>query len=1557
MDLLAAIGFLSSLVTFEEAGRSWLEIIKDKKKKNDINISKWDSDDPLVQRCLDKFKTEMWEEYNDHIFGDDEIDNIISEFFAQNRTLLVNYEEKVQLTSIIRDIFYTYNEYTKSRMSSGERTLHNTILESCSQIMDKLDSIQNQSQKENIKKFLRAVESSKAIELENIEEFINGEYEIDRDDLIGIINADGERLVSIQGSAGSGKSVVCKKLLHEKEYVLVTRAENLSTIKRVNELWDCDLEDAIQWLDNELLYIFIDAIEFIADCGDSSFLLLQDIYRIAEKYSNVRVITSCRSTDSSAFMKINTKHKIKIYEIPDLSTAEVDRIAKKYSIISSLQKNKKYADLLKSPFYINLIISGGFAEDNIYDENDFRNLIWERIVCLKDKCKKYGVLQSNIRKAVENIVFERARCFSVGVDSDIVESDILETLYSEGIIVDSGNRIRLKYDIFEDICFERYIDKTFDSCRGEYNCFFSEIEKLGRCIYRRYQIWISNKLFVQTDREKFIYTLLKCDDIEFDWKKQTEIGIVKSKYCGLFFDEFYSLLDETVLVGLMDITNLYAFEAKIIYSPLIMQVAPVGTARERLINAIYDERINIENNRDSIIKLCDDYANSINRTDEGKKKTCRIIINFIEELVEKGRQSKSFYEYDDKIVQLFLIVIKMTESSKQWVEKFIEEMIDEYHSGTSRKESVSEKVLEAIVKQCTISFAKELPQLACKSAETLWKKRELRNRFLYAFVESDLDNTRSYGLSNNADNYDNRRNGVYNNSFLWLVMRNHFDIFLEWAISFINNAVQTFFETVPNGLERVQIFFPEENRKREYWGNESLWMADAMEHNLPVVLTDIIFVIKRTLINTISNSTDSSYIKILTDYVRNIIYEKSNNILTLSIVESIGMNYQKELPGYAVELASSMELIYYDIRRSSDFIHNPIKELLKKQIMLTIGVPEIEDRYKKDEKCACSLQQYFSTSYLYGGESIKNKCNAILDYLYDEYDDSSYPNENLQIQKMDFRDVDVTPIDEKTLMVEPKIKGEARKIIEDSEKTNKPIEQLAETISDLMRSISEKKASADQIVHGIDMLCDKMSSNNLIEMNYEAVLISLIATALITPDLTDEQRNKLVEEWVGRVEKVLHNQSYITEINFEIALWEQLNRSIDESLKKRILLIMLYSIVNDEHSGLINQLSKFVRLFLARNNIYAHRFFNTIIKLAEDEMNHQEFIAEFMMSEHKDEKYTFVPNMTPKLRGVDHRIQEENAKTFESAKEQIIQDYLYNGEELELSEFDINKYDIGILCNVSSCGLDTQDEKFVIVIKSIVNFLVEIWYNSRREMRAYEIVDVYQEHKVSSFFKRELNNIGKDPTTVYDLLLKNKDFSMFTRQTVDFYEDIFGGFLPAYVDGFGESGKRADIEKKIRILEPYVNTISNDFVKNELEKRLFLGRGRFTNWDIDKVYTEYSFPDKVFLNTQIEKYGSNHLEDVLYTVYLLNIEKLLPEILKSISVCFKMSIVDKTQFIRDIASSQVIVDMLILTAFIKFSDEIKNNMELIKAYEEILMALTEIGNEKAAVLLDEFRIH
>ena len=263
----------------------------------------------------------------------------------------------------------------------------------------------------------------------------------------------------------------------------------------------------------------------------------------------------------------------------------------------------------------------------------------------------------------------------------------------------------------------------------------------------------------------------------------------------------------------------------------------------------------------------------------------------------------------------------------------------------------------------------------------------------------------------------------------------------------------------------------------------------------------------------------------------------------------------------------------------------------------------------------------------------------------------------------------------------------------------------------MLEDINDKKANAGQVITVIDILCEKMKDDYRIEMQFEKVLVTFIASALIMCDITDEQRNKLVEEWIKRVKKIFSNQSYVAEVNMVIVLWEQLNKNINNDLKKQILIMILESIVNDEKSGLISQLAELTYYFLGKNRNYASRVFNTIIMLAEDEMNHQKFNAVYIKN-HNDAEYEFIPNMVPKLRGVDYWIRENKGNEYQNKRSEIIQEYLYDGKGGDLSEFDISNYDIDLLCNIACCGLDTEDG---VDVRTINEHIKKIYSDSELE--------------------------------------------------------------------------------------------------------------------------------------------------------------------------------------------------------------------------------------------------
>ena len=522
----------------------------------------------------------------------------------------------------------------------------------------------------NIRKFKGALELSNS-GLKNIEGLINGEYEIDRNEFLEKITKDNERYISIQGGAGSGKSVLCKKYVENEKLVLYARAERFLEESHIDDIWGCCIQDVLECINGKKLIFFIDALEFIADCAETKFELLQYLYDMAAEYQNVYIVTSCRTSDKNAFIKLETNFSIKIYEVGDITEDELALLMKQYPIIHKMYKTNSYVDLLKSPFYINLIVSNSMDIDNIGDENSLREYIWKNIICLEEKSRMYGILSNKVIETVEKIVFERARKFMLGIHKDDIDRDIMHALLSEGVIAQQGDYIRLKYDIFEDICFEHYFDKAFDLCKGKYKTFYDEIENLGRCVYRRYQIWISNKMFIQVNRDKFLYSLTFSDEIPQSWKRQTEIGIVKSRFCDNYFEEQGSeILEQGMLFDFVKNINLFAFEGELLHirqeSPQ-MKLSPIGNGRPCIIRLLKNEEIYKKNiiGRDDIVKLCLDYAKQEDKVAVIASDACAMMEYYVEYSLQESEQ-ENYYKIIDEISSCLEALYRMADNSEEW---------------------------------------------------------------------------------------------------------------------------------------------------------------------------------------------------------------------------------------------------------------------------------------------------------------------------------------------------------------------------------------------------------------------------------------------------------------------------------------------------------------------------------------------------------------------------------------------------------------------------------------------------------------------------------------------------------------------------------------------------------------------------------------------------------------------------------------------------------------------------------------------------------------------------
>lgn len=1407
-----------------------------------------------------------------------------------------------------------------------------------------LIKIEFESFNEWARKLEDALDNSKNIGISNIETKINDEYVIDRHELIEKMRKDNAKFISVQGREGVGKTVICKKFIEDENMVLYARAERFLEETHLEKIWNLDIRRILECLNGKKIIFFIDALEFIADASKTKFDLLESLYNVVQKYENAYIITSCRTSDKNAFIKIESKYNIVDYDVNEISECELKDLEKQYPLIKKMSQDKKYESLLKTPFYINIMIKNSVDIDNITDINKFREYIWNNIICLKNNENKYKINLKDIEDAINKIVFDRAQKFTLGIKETDIDSRILNVLETEGIITYNNEGIRLKYDIYEDICFENFFDNTYCDCKGKYQYFYKNIEKIGRCVYRRYQIWIANKLLAKENRDKFIYNLIFDNEISEEWKKQTEIGIVKSNYSNSFFEENeMEILEKGLLLEFIDIINLYSYDAKIVnYEDFSdVQLIPVGAGRENIISIVEKNNIYCKNiiNKNKIVKLCLDYIEQRKQKESIAKKICTIMQFYIEESFKEET-----FNILDEINKCLIVTFKLSNYCKAWLNTFFGKIIEYYNGTDTNKRRIAKKIIEFIIKNSWPQLTVNFPEKLCDMASMIWKKEKEDNRFYY--IEDN-----PYGL---RDDYDHLYPNVKNNIFLWNIFRNNFWKGLDWAIKFVNECVEKYARNYPENLMKIKLIFIDENNiQREYYGNPNMWMGCTEDHYVHNLLSDIVYNIKEAMINYIDkNIFDKDTLKFL-EYIRSKIYKESNNILLLTVLESIGMHYQNEFPGYALDLISSIDIVEWDISRYATYLSNPQLEMLKKQIFQKAGIPGIKNRYSKDSKCNISIEQYAQNIQINGDSKIIEKCYKILDYLYsivnnDEENASKY----LQIQKMDFRNAKVTQLDNNIISIEANVTGEAKKVTERHEENKLISNDLILKLNQYNEDLKEKKDCSQLLVNLIDEFITVKNKDSIRTLGLEKIIIGMISIILHKDNVPIEKKNDYCIYWIEGIEQILKNKSFEFETSLISNLIEQLYIDIPIETKNRIKIIVLKFVNESGYDGIINSIKEEIIKYLIKDSELSNSIFNTIIELSKDEMEHQKFNAKYIKQRNND--FKFIPNKIPKLKGVDIHIKQEKEKEYKSHRIGIIENYLYSMKKLNITEFNITNYDLNSLCCIANCGKNFNDNLFCKIIKEIIRLIIDIKNDYSNEYKN-DILDMYQEHEIIRLFERELAYMDKDYEKIIDIMFDDVDFSEFKKEAIEFYLEILNCFIALYCKSYNDKNMRAIIKRKIKYIEKKVKDIKLEYVKQELSKCLYLSPGRFDKWNPYEIKTKYEYKDKKFLNEQLCEYGKYDIENSMRTIYLLKIDELLPEILTSLEEILKFN---KEILERNFeGDTKIIIDRIITKAFINFSDDIKKESDLIEAYEKILKILIELNYEKAGVILDEFRIH
>ena len=1402
-----------------------------------------------------------------------------------------------------------------------------------------------------------AVDNSKFLIESNIDDLIAGEYEIDRSDKLLEMDEVSDRFISVQGVAGSGKSALCKKFLKDKELVLFVRAENIVEANSLEDIWNLNLQDIFRYTANKSIYIYIDALEFIADAPKTKHDLLFQIYNNAVNYEHVHIITSCRSSEKNAFLKIESTFSIKSIELDVLGNHDINRIASKYPAIMHLKENPVYEQILNIPFYLDLIISKVDDKAKIENINSFRGYIWSEIICL-GKNNTYSQIESiEIRKTIEYIVLERAKSFSSGVLEDDLDAKIVSILDSNGIIARNSNKVRLKYDIFEDICFERLIDNKFDLCKGQYTDFFRSIEVFGRCVYRRYQIWVENKLFTRDNRGKFLYNLLYTDNIPSKWKDQTIIGILKSDSCKDFFSEYEDTINGELLIRFLKLENLYAFSTKVIkllHNNDYAILSPFGIGRECLISLLFTtKKYKDETYKDETIKLCVDYSKIGQFNSIIAQNACEILEYYIQKELE-GAEKQWDLLHVELVNNLLSALYLMADYAISWIKAFWEQISEAFIKNEDNSLGRnSTDFIEYTLKNTTPRLAICLGAELCRLADIYWlEQREMkrRPRFLNhrSITESEV-----WGLSEQADSYSYIFKTISQNMFLHILVRYNFKVALRWIINLTNHVANSVYENTPNELSKIRLYITNIIDK-EYLFSYKFWLVGTQEGGIHYLVDDALYVLTRNIIELLnSNQFDDERKKEFLQFIKQEILKNANNVMMLTVISYVGIYCKKLLPGYSLELLSSIDLIIADIYRVVLFTSNSARNLLEKEIFETVGISDFEKRYPVDKNLLVSLQQYMIQMQLISSGQVSEKAQSILDYLYSLYpNNKEYAEKNLQIQNMDLRNASIRSLGNNLTEIKPVVVGEAKKITEQNDESPFMIEQkiLASIIQECHEQIQTHCFDLSACLDKIEKL-KSLRQTASITAEIESVLVGLIAHSFTLENMGKEHRSNLCQIWIDGIEKLFKGESFVFDIPLSKVLFAQVEHNLNDVVKARLFHLMVKCILYSGHHGIINKISTQIKGYLVTNKAIAKSMFNTIVSISEDEMKRYLYNTEQICRNEPSYKYS--PNMQKPPIWIERVCETNNIPLYKNKRKEIAEDFLIKGIQKDYSSWTIDKCEIGTLCHAISCGLDFNDRDFALVFSELFPTMIRCC----KIRDHYEFLDYSSKREVIHFLGRYLTT-QRDIETVLTIMFDSVDFTDITNDGIEVYIKIGSYFLPSYFDGYIKTDIRRLLESNIFKLEKRILTLSERWVKQKLSGMLLLSFPQYSVKDWNEHQTSYSYADKMFLIELWSRYGHDHFIELINIIYQLHITELLPEILIPIHGSIKtLEAGNRKELKKQINAVKSTLNMIITKAFLAFSDKIKSDAELMTAYEGILEVLVSLRIEEAAVILDEFRIH
>lgn len=1325
----------------------------------------------------------------------------------------------------------------------------------------------------------------------------------------------------ILGPAGIGKTAFCKLYLQGKSCLYI-RAEVFAEERNLNNIWFFDLDTIFSYLGEKSLSIFIDSLESLSDCLDKNNNL-QYFLRVCEKYPTIKVYMTCREINSSSFFTIQQQFNCKTLYINKIAEEEINSLKEKYPFIGDFE-NILGKELFRTPWYLNMILAMSGESVDVSTVRDFRQKIWDKVVCKK------GSHASLRRDTISRIIAERASKKSVYVFKEDYDLSAISELISDDILIENEDKtkIRIKHDIFEDIFFEKEIDKIYELSKHDNNIFWTKLLELGECIYRRYQIWVESKMFEKTGNCTLLYDIILSVDSPKMLVENTIAAIVKSNDGKNFFEELKGYLEtqenDDLLKKFIKITNLYAFQINK-NNVKDLTLYPLGQARKFLIEIIYKYHIydQVDCAKD-IIKLIENYsAYSGEKAPELHFDAAKnVLMYYINEKFSSISRSSKYTALRNAIKLLY----RFSSCAKEEIIQIWTKLKSWLKSTNDDERWCAIYILQDTLEYGNFELIRNMTGEICDLADFFWRyeyhhQPEDEEIFMYRSRE-DASRFYAWGLSGEYSNYvfnPNHNRLFLINSFVYALLQIDLVSGIKFIVEFINECVNIFEKSNPNTLSIYSLII--EDVTKSFYGHESFWMAFRGGTTFPEIIPNMLMCLEYYLIEGLPKILQLKDCRPYYIIFREYVFAHANNIFFFPIIFSLAEKYYAQLQDYAIPLLTNPNFIIFDLHRkvqeNSFSGLNCIGLMHKNDNKLLKDFNNQEFRQRTLQDYAITLQ--FNFQY-------RGKVLEIIDKLY-----SDIGNEDavalLNIQKMDLRKAVIYETDNPgEYIVEGKFEGKPKEIVEENAKIQEPIKKLIFEINSFIDDTTNcERADLNKLTAILDSIIlydiTQISINGL--NNHVKILILL---ALANQELDQEPRERYIRYMLGFLDGLIDMDQLavpgmndifqkikIFEKNEYIAIWKQLDFDISEELKEVIRYKIFQILLQGEKT---DTLIGITRYYLSENSILEAELRKCLFLIAEDECDKR--VAYYKKERIKKYQYDYFERFRTFYKG-DAEVDECKIVSKEFVDDNLC--YAISNYNLSV----LNAKDYNILEKLYS-GLKLHYEK-----------------HDHRDR-----INYYSSYNLHCCFFRNLIIDKQHADKVLDLLFKEP--INISHDLVKFIQRIFEPLSVKFFDGYNNREIRNHIIYILGKLKKYLSTES---LKKAFSNCALLTCSEYAgDWSLCK--TNYLPSDKLFINKLLLEYGKYSPEQAIRNIYQLQPKELLPEVLIGLNSFVNHNTENMATTV--LKSKQCLIEILSI-ALIEYKKELQNNKKYEEAFEGILSFLISLSIPEAAILLDDYRVY